>query len=86
MWFSSRVLGKTALLHPIGTFLSKAAKTVQFVNLYNLHFVFILSRLQDSMTSVLLGKSFNFFKSSWVHTSLDRSSRALFLCVKVSEP
>ena len=78
--FLNRGLGKTGFLHPIGTSLKKAANTVKFVNLKNLHFVFILSRLQDSMTSVLLRKSFNFAKSSWVHTSLDRSSRVLFLC------
>ena len=71
-------LGKTAFFHPIGTSLSKAANTVKFVNLYNLHFVFIFSRLQDSLTSVWLRKSFNIAKSSWVHTSLDWSSRVLF--------
>ena len=67
---------KTAFLHPIGMSLSKAAKTTEFVNLYNL----ILSRLLDSMTSALLRKSFIFAKSSWVHTRLDRSCRVLFSC------
>ena len=80
VWFLSRGLGKTAFLHPIGTSLSKAANTVKFNNWQNLQFVFILSRLQDSMTSVWLRKSFNFAKSSWVHTSLDWSSRVLFSC------
>ena len=44
--------------------------------------MFILSRLQDSMTSVLLRKSFIFAKSSWVHTSLDRSSKVFFSCAE----
>ena len=80
VWFLSRRSGKTAFLHPIGTSLSTAANTVKFVNLWNLQFVFILSPLQDSMTSVLLKRSFSFAKSSLMHTSLDRSSRVLFSC------
>ena len=32
-WFLSRGSGKIAFLHPVGTFLSKEASTVRFVNL-----------------------------------------------------
>ena len=78
VWLLSRGSGKTGSLHPIGTSLSKAADRIKFVNLWNLHFVSILSRLQDYMTSVFLRKSFNFAKSSWVNTSLDWSSKVLF--------
>ena len=83
VWLLSRGLVKTAFLHPIGTSLSKAGNTVKFVKLSNIHIVFILFRRQDSMTPVLLKKSFFFAKSSWVHTSLGRSSRVLFSCARV---
>ena len=55
-------LGKIASLHPIGTSLRRAANLGKIVKLLNVHFVFILSRLQDSMTSVLLRESFNLAK------------------------
>ena len=45
--FLNGSLGKTAFLHPKGTSLRRAAKTVKFVNFSNFHFVFILSRLED---------------------------------------
>ena len=72
--------GKSPSLHPIGTSLSKTANTVKVVNLQKLHCVFILSRLQDSMTSVLSKISLKFAKSSWVQTSLDRSSSVMSSC------
>ena len=76
----NRGSGKTASLQPTGTSLSNAAKTVKFVILWNLHFVFILFRVQVSITSVLLNNSFSFANSSLVHSDLDRSSRVLFSC------
>ena len=48
VWFSSRGLGKTASLQPIGSSLSKAAYTVKLVNLWNLHLLcsfFLATRL-----------------------------------------
>ena len=80
MQFFKSSLGKTAFLHPKGTSFSKAAKKSKFVNLWNLHIMFILSWLKDSMTSVLLKKFFSLPKSSLVHTSLDQPSRVLFSC------
>ena len=72
--------GKTMSRQPIGTSLSKAAKTVKIVSLWNLHFVLNLSLQHDSMTSALIGISFRFLEWSLVYTSFDRSSRVIFSC------
>ena len=75
-----RKLRKNSVLanHRYG--MSKATNTVKFVNLEIFPFVFILSLLHHSLTSVLLTSLFSFIKSSLVHTSFDRSSRVLFSC------
>ena len=75
-WRSS----KTASSQAISRSLSKAAKSGNFVKLCNLYFVYIVSPLQNSMTSILLKMSFSFANSPLVHTSLDRSSMVLFSC------
>ena len=77
--------GKTALLHPIGTSLSKAANTVKFVSLYSLHFAFIFSRLQDSMTSVFLKNSQRCQVNMGTHKFGSIQQGIVFVCVKVSE-
>ena len=85
VWFSSERLGKTAYLQPIVTSFRKTANIVNFVNMQNLHFVFIFSLLHDWMTSVLLKISFSFVESSLVHRSWDRSAGIVFDCVKLPE-
>ena len=64
--------------HPIGTFLSKAAKMVTFVINLNRHFVFFLSCLQTSSTSCLLNLFCIVVKSTLVQSSIDLSKRVLF--------
>ena len=76
--FLSRGSVKIASLHPIDMSLSKAANTVKFLHLKNLHLVFVLYLLHDSMTSVLLRIYLGFAKSSWVHTSLEQSREHCF--------
>ena len=70
--------GRTAYWQPIGISLSRAANTVKFVNLKNLHFVLDLSFVHDSITSVFFKISFNFAMSSLLLTSFDCSNGVLF--------
>ena len=78
--FLSRNLVQTASLQPKGTSLSRKANTVEFVNLLNLQFEFILHLLQDSMKSVLFRFFLSFDKAYLAHSSLDRYTRVLFSC------
>ena len=65
-----RYSGRTASLQPFGISLSRAAKNVKFVNLKNLHFVFDLSFVHDSIASVFFKISFDFAMSSLLLTGL----------------
>ena len=85
--FLNRSLGKTALLHPIGTSFSKAANTVKFVNLQNLDLFirsFSATRLYDV---ILVEKIFQLCQVVMgAHKFGSIQQGIVFVCVRLSEP
>ena len=76
--FLSRGSGITESGHPMGMFLSKAAKMVTFVINLNRHFVFCLSCVQTSMISCFLTLFCIVVKSDLVQSSIDLSKSVYF--------
>ena len=72
------MFGKTVSLQPMVPSVSNAAKIVNFVSMYNFHFVLARSPVHDSMTSVLLATLLTFLMSSVVVTKLDLSNVVTF--------
>ena len=81
VWFLSRGSEKTAFLHPIKIFLTGAAITSILLTCRTSTLCSFFLGYKTLWRHFRLRKSFNFARSSWVHTSLDRSSRVLFSCV-----
>ena len=73
--------GKRATFYPMGTFLSKAANNVTVVGL-RYHFVVGRSPVQDSMTSMSLGRLLIYDMSYTVPTGLRHSSSVMISCAQ----